>query len=371
MSWRPVVLAGFLSSLSLLGSLIPAAAAAVAGASGSGAPVVVLGTREDEPLTGRIAAELRALDIAIEVRVVAGDERGIELEVESALREGARAAIRVDARTGRTEVSIPDPATRQVALKQVLEGPPTAALAPVLAVRTVEFVRATLLGPRNEDQRRERGAGGAPAGDAANPDGSLAGGPGEAEDGRPLSALPGVGLTVDSGAVFTPGGLSTQVMVGLVARLRLSPHLGVELMGFTPITSGSVRFDNSSLSAHASTWLAAAGLFARQPLGPRFGLSAAAGGLMAVLQTTGTVDGSSAGMELLPQTRTTEAGVAYARLGADCGVSRNVALRLDVLGGVAFKRAGASVDDLPAAPSHITWGRTFASVLGGVEARWF
>ena len=88
----------------MIGSLIPAAATAVAVAAAGTAPVVVLGTAEDEPLTGRIAAELRALDIAIEVRVVAGDQRGIELEVESALREGARAAVRVDAQTGRTEV---------------------------------------------------------------------------------------------------------------------------------------------------------------------------------------------------------------------------------------------------------------------------
>ena len=255
---RPVVLAG------LLGSLIPAAAAAVAVAASGGAAVVVLGTAEDEPLTGRIAAELRALDIAMEVRVVAGDERGIELEVESALREGARAAVRVDALTGRTEVSIPDPATRKVALKQVLEGPPTAALAPVLAVRTVEFVRATLLGPRSDDRQRGRGEGGAPAGDAANPDGSRAGGPGAAEDQRPLSALPGVALAVDSGAVFTPGGLSTQVMLGLVARLRLSPYFGAELMGFMPLTSGRVQ--EGAFAVRASTWLAAAGLFAREPL---------------------------------------------------------------------------------------------------------
>jgi len=74
---RPGLLAG------LLGSLIPAAATAVAMASNHDAPVVLLGTAEDEPLTGRIAAELRALGIGIEIRVVAGDERGIEVEVES------------------------------------------------------------------------------------------------------------------------------------------------------------------------------------------------------------------------------------------------------------------------------------------------
>ena len=359
----PVLLAG------ILGSLVLAAAAAFAVAAGSGAPVVVLGTPEDEPLTGRIAAELRALGIAIEVRVVAGDQRGIELEIESALREGARAAIRVDAQTGRTEVSIPDPASRQVALKQVLEGPPTAALVPVLAVRTVEFVRATLLGPRNQEQRSGRGEGGAPAGDAASPDGALAGGPGDENDGNhPLNALPAVGLALDSAAVFTPGGLSTQLMVGLVAHLSLSPHFGFELMGFTPIISG--QFDDGPLSLHASTWLAAAGLFARQPLGRRFGVGAAAGGLIAVLQSTGTIDPAVA----LPPPGTDKATMAvasYGRMGVDFALSRNVALRLDLLGGVSVRRAVVPLDGSQDAPRRVAWSRGFASVLGGVEARWF
>ena len=186
----------------LLGSLVSAAAAggAVAVASGNNGPVVLLGTAEDEPLTGRIAAELRALGFAIEIRVVAGEEPGIDLEVADALSGGARATVRVDAQAGRTEVSIADPKTRRVTLKQVLEGPPTAALAPVLAVRTVEFVRATLLGPRNEDLRHEEGEGGLSSRDGSAPDGALAASPGEGGvDGRcdvgavPSSSLAGLG----------------------------------------------------------------------------------------------------------------------------------------------------------------------------------
>jgi hypothetical protein len=277
--------------------------------------------------------------------------------------------VRIDAQTGRTEVSIPDPTTRQVALRQVLEGPPTAALVPVLAVRTVEFVRATLLGPRNQDQRRARGEGGAPAGDAAAPDGALAGGPGQAEGERPLSALPGVALALDSGAVFTPGGLSTQVLVGLVTRLRLSPHLGAELMGFTPLTRGRVQ--EGAFAVHASTWLAAAGLFAREPLGSRFGVSAATGALLAVLQATGTVDMTEPAATPAPDAITGLAGAAYGRLGGDFAISRNVALRLDVLGGLVFRRSVLRLGATQAAPRHAAWDRAFASVLGGVEARWF
>ena len=158
----------------LLGSLISAAAAAVAMAASAGnGPVVLLGTAEDEPLTGRIAAELRALGIPIELRVVAGEEPGIDLEVQSALRDGARAAVRIDAQAGRTEVSIADPSTHRVALKQVLEGPPTAAMVPVLALRTVEFVRATLLGPRSDEREAiaARDAAAGDAGIAASPSG--------------------------------------------------------------------------------------------------------------------------------------------------------------------------------------------------------
>jgi hypothetical protein len=358
---RPGILAG----LSLLASLIPAAAAAVT--STPGAPVVLLGTAEDEPLTGRIAAELRALGIGIEIRVVAGDDRGIEVEVASALREGARAAVRIDAQTGRTEVSIPDPATRQVALKQVLEGPPTAALVPVLAVRTVEFVRATLLGPRNEELRRAGGAGSA---DASSSDDGITSGPaGDGHGGPAISRLSGLGVALSSGAVFTPGGLDAQFGVGITARVRVVSRLGLEVMAFAPLTTGrsSDGARAPGVQASASTWLAGVGLFGRQSVSNRVGVEVGGGVVRASLRGNGVAPGGTDGSLMSGH----EVGASvYGRLGADVALARNLALRLDVLGGRAFREVKFTFDDNDPAP-RTAWGASFAAVLGGVEARWF
>jgi hypothetical protein len=381
---RPGALAGLIGNLLLASSILCAAAANVLASNDLGA-VVLLGTAEDEPLTGRIAAELRALGIAIEIRVITSDARGIDREVESALREGARAAVRIDAQTGRTEVSIPDPATRQVSLKQVLEGPPTAALAPVLAVRTVEFVRATLLGPRNEGVRRNRaersGEGSASNDGSARDGGELLGSGGDDGGGAGVgggsagglgssAGLSRLGLTLASGALVTPGGLDPQVAVGIIARLRLFPRIGVELMGFTPLTTDRIDGTGARSGAQvsASTWLAGGGLFVRQPLGTRVGVEVAAGAVMAILQTSGSAaaDGSHVG----PGRSSSEVGASvYGRLGADMALARNLALRLDLLGGGAFRQAKFSFDGNDT-DVHPAWGRSFAAALFGVEARW-
>ena len=334
-------------------------------ASDADAPVVLLGTAEDEPLTGRIAAELRALGIAIEIRVVSGEETGIDLEVESALRDGARAAVRIDAQNGRTEVSIADPGSRRVVLRQVLQGPPTAALAPVLAVRTVEFVRATLLGPREEGRRR--GA------SDRNPDAATdlrAGGKPDSDFDKAISQMSGLGLTLDSGMVFKSGGLAAEVAVGIIARLRLFPRIGVELMGFSPITSEQVTVvqDSAGGATRASTWLAGAGLFARQPLGRRAGLELGSGVLAAFVQISDVAPASNS----MPQATKSPHGFSiYGRLGADYALSRNLALRLDLMGGAATQPAG--IDNKTPNPTAIRqlWGGAFAAALGGVEARWF
>ena len=382
MRGRPGLLA-----VSLLGSLVSAAAAAVAmpsssSASSSDAPVVLLGTAEDEPLTGRIAAELRALGIGIEIRVIAGDERIIEVEVASALREGARAAVRIDAQAGRTEVSVADPITRRVALRQVLEGPPTATLAPVLAVRTVEFVRATLLGnnkrkgsgPASDtngdkvgDDRGNEPEGVGP-GEVSAEGGTIAREPRAEEPERGPLPLAPLAFALDSGVVVT-GQLPSQVVVGIVARIRLASHVGLEVMAFTPLTNA--RLDDSQTSTRASTWLGGADLFARQPLGSRAGIELGGGALAALMQTTGSV--TAAMPKVVGGTDWAWGGSVYGRLAGDVALSRAVALRLELLGGAAFLRNDIPVYDADGVSrsTKMAWGSTFVTGLGGVEARWF
>jgi hypothetical protein len=330
-------------------------------ASAGNGPVVLLGTAEDEPLTGRIAAELRALGIPIELRVVAGEEPGIDLEVGSALRDGARAAVRIDAQAGRTEVSIPDPSSRRVALKQVLEGPPTAAMVPVLALRTVEFVRATLLGPRSDEGEAIA------ARDAAAGDAGIA----ASASGRSHTpATPFLRLALSSGAIFTPGGLSTQFTFGITARFRLLPWLGAEVMGFAPLSRGRVDF-NSTDKSEASSWIAGGGLFLRQPTSVRTAIELGAGYIVAGVEPKGETGPGSSLAGQPAHAAFAEAG--YVRVGGELALARNLVLRLDLLGGVVFQRAAIQIDSMPPAttPPDATWDRTFAAALGGVEARWF
>jgi hypothetical protein len=326
-------------------------------ASAGNGPVVLLGTAEDEPLTGRIAAELRALGIPIELRVVAGEEPGIDLEVGSALRDGARAAVRIDAQAGRTEVSIPDASSRRVALKQVLEGPPTAAMVPVLALRTVEFVRATLLGPRSDEAEAiaARDAAAGDAGIAASPSGTSR---------APATSF--LRLALNSGAIFTPGGLSTQFTFGITARFRLLPWLGAEVMGFAPLSQGRLDFVQAP-PTHASTWIVGGGLFLRQPTSEHTAIELGAGTIVGWVLTSG--DAAAPNLQAQPDDAISVAG--YARMGAELALARNLALRLDLLGGITFQRAVFQETNTPGAPRLPAWDRTFAAALGGVEARWF
>jgi len=339
----------------------------MAASTGNG-PVVLLGAAEDEPLTGRIAAELRALGIPIELRVVAGEEPGIDLEVESALRDGARAAVRIDAQAGRTEVSIADPSSHRVALKQVLEGPPTAAMVPVLALRTVEFVRATLLGaPRGQDGQSSEAMRDAAAGDAGIAT-SPSGKPG------PVQSMSRLRLALSSGAIFTPGGLSTQFTFGITARFRLLPRVGVEVMGFAPLSRGHLDFDPAGSKADASSWLAGGGLFLRQPTSEHTAIELGTGAIVAAVEPNGV---AGTGSNLAGQSGGyNTAAAAYARASAELSLARNLALRVDLLGGVVFQRAAFQIQTMPGAPMVTTppvpaWDRTFAAALGGVEARWF
>jgi hypothetical protein len=335
----------------------------MAATAGSG-PVVLLGTAEDEPLTGRIAAELRALGIPIELRVVAGEEPGIDLEVESALRDGARAAVRIDAQAGRTEVSIADPSSHHVALKQVLEGPPTAAMVPVLALRTVEFVRATLLGPRSDEGEAIA------ARDAAVGDTGIAAGPGRNSGSNGLLAETArLRLAVNSGVLVTPDGLDPQGTIGLSARVRVFNGFGAELMGILPLNS--VRVDGVQGSAQSSTRLAGVGLFARRPLSSRAGIEASAGAVFVRVSGSGTPATPSTATPataIAPgKTDSNWGGSAYGRVGADVALSSYFSLRLDLMGGAAFRTDVLVIDG----HEHTAWGRTFVATLGGVEARWF
>jgi hypothetical protein len=309
--------------------------------------VVVVGSADDEPLTGRVVAELRALHIAVDPRVIpAGeDEARAKADFESALREGARAAVRVDSRTGRIEVSIADVATGGVAMHEVLEGPATASVAPVLAVRTVEFVRAALLGSPS------------PPSAAAEPPPTVAR-PAELPPPLPpeLRTAPVFSFTLGSGVAGAAGGLGLQGALGAEVRVGLGRRLGLEAIGLAPLTTQSVVSMGSD-NAQAALWLVGGGGFARVALGARGGLELGAGGLALFMRIAGTPNPGFTGSSAWGL-----GSAAYGRVGATFALSRVIAARLDLLAGSTLRRPVAV--DVP-------WGPAFGAALGGVEARWF
>jgi hypothetical protein len=161
--------------------------------------------------------------------------------------------------------------------------------------------------------------------------------------------------------------MPSQVSMGLIARLRLSPRVGVELMGFIPLSTPHLSGGDGS--TRVSTWLGGAGLFARQPLGAHAGIEAGGGVLGALVRTVGTV--ATGVSDVGGFTDWSRGGSVYGRLGANLALSRVLALRLDLMGGVAFHQADSKPDSTMDSQARLTWGRTFAAALGGVEARWF
>jgi hypothetical protein len=309
--------------------------------------VVVVGSAEDEPLTGRIAAELRALRIAVDLRLAPAseDEARAKADFDSALREGARAAVRVDSRAGRIEVSIADVATGGVAMHEVLEGPATASVAPVLAVRTVEFVRAALLGPPSVPE---------PVAPPTTVTRSVELPPPPPAEPR---AAPIFSFTLGSGVAGAAGGLGPQGALGAEVRVGLGRRLGLEAIGLAPLTTQSVVSMGSD-NAQAALWMVGGGAFARVALSARGGLELGVGGLALFMRITGTPNPGYVGSSAWGL-----GSAAYGRVGATLALSRVIAARVDLLAGSTLRR--------PVAVHTEPWGPAFGAALGGVEARWF
>jgi hypothetical protein len=307
--------------------------------------VVVIGTTADDALVGRLGAELRALGIDIDRRVVSLDDPDVDFLVAAVMRDGARAVVRVDSPAGRIEVSIADPATRGLALREVLEGSPTGAAAPVLAVRSVEFVRAMLLGaPPPEARVTVRGPGPLPPPPPEPP-----------VPGRP----PVLGLTLASGVAVAAGGLGAQAEVGGEVRVGLGRYVGLEVMGLAPLTTEAVP--GPAPNARATVWLTGGGLYARGGAGRVGSVELGAGALGVALRVSGGSDASFTG-----GAKTRVGTAAYGHVGGALTLTRTLAARADLLVGSVFARPVAYAGG-PGYP----WGHTFATALVGLEARWF
>jgi len=302
--------------------------------------VALLSVTPDDPLAGRIEAELRALGFQVE-RTAIPPELPIDELVHQQLAGGARAAVVADGH--RTDVWIAAAGTDRVGLRQELEVEEASGLQSVLALRTVEFLRISL------------GLATAPP---VVPVAAPAPPPVPVPAPRREVDL---ALDVSAGvlASASAGGLGPFAVVGASLRARLGRLLGIELCGYAPLNAS----DQGGGDARSSTtvWLAGGGLLVapRRP-GRRLSAEGGVGGMAAVTRSVG-----HATPPLEAGTRDGVGAVLYGRAAGQMRLGQAWALRLDLLAGWAIRRPVIQLDG----HDVVAWGRPFVAALGGGEVR--
>jgi hypothetical protein len=307
--------------------------------------VALLSSVPDDPLAGRIEAELRAVGVDVS-RAVLSSATGVEEQVRAALRSGARAVVVADGH--RTDVWIPQTGSDRVGLRQDLEVDDTSGMQAVLALRTVEFLRISL-------------------GLVSGPPVVPLPAPPIARATMPAAPAPERWMAVDvsSGVLASVGGLEAMAVAGISLRSQLAGFVGAELCAYAPLSDSELS--EGAGQTRTSIWLAGGGMVLASQADRRVSFDVALGALAIFVRSTGTAKA--------PQTGTTdeETGVAmYARAAARFRLARRLALRIDFLGGAALQRPVISFMSTTTATADrdlATWGTAFAAGLGGAELR--
>jgi hypothetical protein len=322
-------------------ALLAAAGPARGALDAPGAPtgplhVTLLSTIAEDPLAGRLEAELHTIGVDVS-RDVLSPAGGIEEQVRVALASGARAVVVADGH--RTEVWIAQRGSDRVGLRQELEVDETSGLQAVLALRTVEFLRISL-GLVTEPNIVPL---------AAPP--VVATAPPAPAPKRWLSAA------ASSGVLAASGGGGTIAVAGIAVRAQLWGMLGAEICLYAPLTEAESA--NANGEAQTSVWMAGGGmLLAPRPEG-RVSVEVAAGSLAAVVRSRG---GSQTNVVAADQV--TRAAV-YGRGAARLRLAPRLSLRLDLFGGAVIKPPSITFVETTVA----TWGPAFAAGVGGAELR--
>ncbi|HVY37923.1 MAG TPA: hypothetical protein VHM31_08305 [Polyangia bacterium] len=323
----------------LLAAILTIGAARLAfAAPGRPVRIALLAATPDDPLAGRIEAELRALGFQVERSAISPDLPIDEL-VRQQIAGGARAAVVADGH--RTDVWIAAADVDRVGLRQELEVEESAGLQSVLALRTVEFLRISLglaAGPP------------APEVTAAPPPPPSA--------ARPVEHGVAVALDVSSGVLASTGGVGPFAIVGASLRARLWWLLGLEVCGYVPLNSAELS--DMTGQARATVWLAGGGLL----LAPRDSATRRLSGELGVGALAAVA--RAAGMAVPPGRGGTVEGVGavlYGRAAGKIRLGGNWALRLDLLAGGAIRRPVIELTD------SYPWGRPFLAALGGGEVQ--
>ena len=334
-------------------ALLAAAAAAHAGPDVPGVPdlpdapdrtprVALLSAVPDDPLAGRIDAELRAVGVDVS-RAAIAPAMGIEEQVRAALRAGARAVVVADGH--RTDVWIAQVGSDRIGLRQELEVDETSGLQAVLALRTVEFLRISL-GLVSEPNVVPLAV--------AKP--IVASTP-------PAVPEPKRWMTIDasSGVLASAGGGGAIAIAGVSLRAQLWRILGAELCFYAPLTEAA-QTNRTYGESHTSAWLAGGGLVIAPRVDDRASIEVAAGTLATVIRSDGSASAASGADSF--NTRALRAAL-YGRGAARFRLAPRLSLRLDVIGGTVINPPPITFVSTQVA----TWGAAFAAGLGGAELR--
>jgi hypothetical protein len=302
--------------------------------------VALLSTTPDDPLAGRIDAELGTIGIDV-ARAVVSPGSAIDEQVRAAIAGGARAVIVADGH--RTDVWISDPGSTRVGLRQELEVDEASGLQAVLALRTVEFLRISL-------------------GLVAEPEASLPAPPRPAAVARAVPAAPPqptrwFDASASAGALAVSGGGGTIAVAGVSLRAQLAGMVGAELSVYAPLTEATLSTADGD--ARTSAWMAGGGILLAPRFDQRISFEVAAGSLIMTVHSSGVAAATSN-----PDSVTRAA--IYGRGAARLRLLPRLALRLDLYGG-GIIRAPHIVLAPPSMMQVATWGPGFAAGMGGAE----
>jgi hypothetical protein len=320
------------------------AAVEVPGASEQSIRIALVSTVGDDPLAGRLDAELRTLGFDVS-RGVVSPASPIEEQVRHELGLGARAVIVADGH--RTEVWIAEAGSSRVGLRQELEVDETSGLEAILALRTVEFLRISL------------GLVSAPAVEPA------AAPPATVRRAVPPPAPPERWSAADAtgGVLFAGGGAGTIAVAGVALRTQIASLVGAELCFYAPLTEAESPTSLGQIKT--SVWLAGGGLVVAPTANPRLTFEGAAGALSATIRSRGIASAAN-----MPQTDQTTRAALYARGAGRLRLASRLSVRVDLMGGYLIDAPGIVVgNDVVGTSKVATWGPGFLGAVGGAELR--
>jgi hypothetical protein len=166
--------------------------------------------------------------------------------------------------------------------------------------------------------------------------------------------------TSRGGILDGAGRLGPLAIAGASLRAGLGGLFGLELDVYAPLSGADLS--NADEQTRTTVWLAGAAVLFAPPSERRWAFEAAGGTMALVVRTSGSVPGSGAAAGGEDQA----VGVAlYGRGGVRLRLAARWSLRLDVLGGAAFRRPVLVFSNGDTA----RWGTVFAAGLGGAEMR--